>query len=79
MVFGQEDLERNESGFCETSEWIQYSCEENAINTLEDFLNETLKGKPHSKEKQIAAYGKVAANNDGSCGEKIHEFISRRK
>ena len=75
IVFDKEDLEKNESGFCECSEWVQYACEENAVNSLEDFLNGTLKGKPHSKEKQLAAYGKIAANNDGTCGEKIHQFI----
>lgn len=75
IEFFQDDLYRNESGFCEVSEWIQYACEENAINSLEDLIQGTLKGKPHSKEEQVAAYGKIAANNDGSCGESIHKFI----
>lgn len=75
IEFSQDDLCRNESGFCEVSEWIQYACEENVINSLEDLIHGTIKGKAHSKEAQIAAYGKIAANNDGTCGEKIHKFI----
>lgn len=75
ITFDTKDLIDNEAGFAVNSEWNQYACEENAINSLEDLINGTLKGKPHSKEEQIAAYGKVAANNDGTCGEKIHKFI----
>lgn len=73
--FKAEELVQNESGFSEISEWQQYICEETAINSLEDLLNETIKGNLHDKEKQIAAYGKVAANNDGTCGKKIHRFV----
>lgn len=79
VEFCENDLLANESGFMENSEWVQYACEENAINSLEDLLNGTLKGNPHSREKQIAAYGKIAANNNGSCGENIHKFISKEK
>ncbi len=48
------------------------------INTLgagtKDFLDGTDKGQPFDREEQIKAYGEIAANNDGTCGEKIHQF-----
>ena len=75
IAFDKDELLQYENGFCEISEWQQYICEETALNSLEDLLNETIKGNPHNKEKQVTAYGKVAANNDGTCGEKIHKFI----
>ena len=75
IAFDMRDLLQYENGFSEISEWQQYICEETALNSLEDLLGGTIKGYPHSKEKQVASYGKVAANNDGTCGEKIHRFV----
>lgn len=75
IEFDIDELKVNEPGFERTSEWLQYCCEENAFNSLSDFLNGRVTGKAFSKEKQISCYGEIAANNDGTCGEKLHEFI----
>lgn len=74
----RKELEAHEPGFMENSEWLQYACEENAFNTLSDFLDGNIKGHAFDRERQIRAYSKVAVNNDGTCGEKIHQFISGR-
>lgn len=76
--FNLEELKNHEPGFCKNSDWLIYACQENAFNTLRRFLNDDIIGNVFSKEQQIAAYGSIVANNDGSSGEKVHEFIKNR-
>ncbi|MCI9142615.1 MAG: hypothetical protein HFH87_08345 [Lachnospiraceae bacterium] len=78
IVFDKEELQVHADGFCEGSDWMQYACEENAFQTLEDFLDGKLKGAPFDRERQLRAYEKIAANNDGTCGEKLHRFVCAR-
>ncbi len=78
IEFDRKELERHEPGFMENSEWLQYACEENAFNTLSDFLDGNIKGHTFDRDRQIRAYSKVAANNDGTCGEKTHRFVCGR-
>ncbi|SDM73937.1 hypothetical protein [Paenibacillus jilunlii] len=73
--FNINELKANEPGFKKNSEWLQYCSEESVFNTLSDFLEENITGNAFNKENQIAAYGEIAANNDGTCGKKVHEFI----
>ncbi|MEK3682266.1 hypothetical protein [Paenibacillus sp. FSL R10-2736] len=75
IEFNISELKANEPGFKKNSEWLQYCCEESAFNTLSDFLEENITGNAFNKENQITAYGEIAANNDGTCGEKVHKFI----
>ncbi|OBR63548.1 hypothetical protein A7K91_06225 [Paenibacillus oryzae] len=78
IEFDNNELKANEPGFRRNSEWLQYCCEENAFNTLSDFLEGDITGNNFNKEYQIKAYEEIAANNDGSCGEKIHKFIKEQ-
>jgi hypothetical protein len=75
IEFDINELKANEPGFRRNSEWLQYCCEENAFNTLSDFLEDNITGDTFDKEYQIKAYEEIAANNDGTSGEKIHKFI----
>lgn len=75
IVFDKVELRKHEPGFWEQSQWLQYACSENAFNTLPDFLEGTLAGSSFNKERQLASYRQLAANSDGSSGEKIHEFV----
>ncbi len=75
IEFNLQDLEEHEPGFHEHSEWLQYACEENTFNTLTDFLDGKITGNAFDKQKQVQAFGKIAANNDGSCGVKTHQFV----
>lgn len=75
LTFDTAELRAHESGFCEISEWLQYGCLENAFNSLEDFLDGNLCGSPFDRERQIRAYEDIAANPDGTCGEKIHRYM----
>ncbi len=74
--FDKEELMGHTAGFDCTSNWIRYSCMENAFNSLTDLLDEHIVGSSFDREKQVRAYGEIATNNDGTCGEKIHQFIS---
>lgn len=69
------ELKEDASGFGYGSEWLQYCCKENAFNSLQDFINEKIEINSFNREKQIEAYGKIAANYDGTCGNRVHEFI----
>lgn len=69
------ELKENEPGFHEHSEWLQYACEENAFNSLTDFLDENITGNAFNKEEQILTFAKITANTDGSCGKKIHQYV----
>ncbi len=78
VEFNIHELEEHEPGFQENSEWLQYACEENAFNTLPDFLDGNISGNVFDKNKQIQAFARIAANNDGTCGEKTHRFVCRQ-
>ena len=78
IVFDEEELTAHADGFREGSDWMQYACEENAFQTLEDFLEGNLKGASFDRERQLRAYEKIAANNDGTCGEKLHRFVCEK-
>ena len=78
IKFDKEELESHEVGFGAWSETLGYACMENAINSLDRFLDGVTAGSPFDKEKQLAAYRELAVNSDGSCGQKIHEYIMAR-
>ncbi len=75
VAFDKTELRGHEPGFWEQSQWLQYACSENAFNTLSDLLGGTLAGASFDKERQLASYRQLAANSDGSSGEKIHRFV----
>lgn len=77
IFFDKEELEEHEPGFWETSEWLVYSCSENALNSLPDFLDGKIVGGAFSRDRQLAAYRRMIANNDGSCGEKVHRAMMK--
>ena len=78
VEFDIQELEEHEPGFKENSEWLQYACEENAFNTLNDFLDGNITGNAFDKEAHARAFRKMAANNDGTCGEKTHQYLCRQ-
>ena len=76
IKFDLDELKRNEPGFWEDSEQLRYCCRENAFNTLLDLLDDNITGNQFNRERQLNAYRKVMSDCEGSCGKKIHEFIS---
>lgn len=78
IFFDGDEVRNHEKGFCENSDWMQYCCIENAFCSLEDLLDGNLPGTPFDRERQLAAYAKITANVDGTCGDRIHETICRK-
>ena len=75
IKFNVDELKQHEDGFNDCSQWLKYCCCENAFNSLKDFLDGNIIGKQFDREKQIKSYKEITTNNDGSCGQKVHEFI----
>ncbi len=78
ISFEAEDIQRNVAGFSEFSEWLQYAGTENSFNTLSQFLDGSVNGQAHDSERQKKAFAKVAANGDGTAGEKIYAYIKTK-
>lgn len=78
ISFDMEELKRHEAGFGKCDEWLQYGCVENWFNSLDDFLDENIIGGKFDREAQIKAYKMITANYDGTCGEKVHEFVMKK-
>ena len=78
VEFDRDELSEHEPGFQEYSEWLQYACQENALNSLSGFLNGKVAGNQFDREKAISAYSRVAENSDGTSGEKIFGFLRDR-
>ena len=78
IEFPEESIEKNEPGFMENSEWLQYICLENAFNTLPDFLDGSITGYAFDRDRQIRAYGDIAANHNGTWGEKEYQSMKDR-
>ena len=78
VVFNQNELREQEPGFKECSQWFQYGCEENAMNSLKDFLNGTIVGEKFDQARQIQAYGEIARKHDGTSGETIYRFVKEK-
>lgn len=76
IAFQAEGLQKLAAGFDRASEWHSYtSCEEDAFHTLLDFLQGSLPGKPFEPERARREFAQIAANSDGTCGEKVYDFI----
>lgn len=76
IIFPSEELQKLAVGFERTYEGNMYACcEEDAFHTLSDFLKGTLPGEPFDPERARREFAQMAANSDGSCGEKVYNFI----
>lgn len=77
-VIDEAEMREHVPGFCEMSEYDAYGCWEDAFNSLKDFIDGNISGKPFDRERQLAAYEKIAANPDGTAGAKIYHFVKQK-
>lgn len=75
ILFDLQEVKEHVPGFSVESQWMQYCCNENAFQTLEDFLNGTLPGSKFDREKQLKEFAKINASVDGRCGERVYQFV----
>lgn len=75
ISFDERELKEHAPAFHKESQWIAYACVESAFHALPDVLKGEL--TKHDREEQIHTYDDIAANHDGTCGQKIHDYICR--
>jgi len=79
VEFDQDEVREHVPGFMEESEWVQYCrLNEDAFNSLKDFLDGRITGNPFDREQQIRAFEKINADMDGTCGRKVYGFAKGR-
>jgi len=54
---------------------IPYACCESSLINIEDFLFELESKKVFDQQNQIKAYESIISDIDGTCGNKIHNYI----
>jgi len=54
---------------------IPYACSESNSINVEDFLLELEVKKVFNPQDQIRVYASIVSNIDGTCGDKIHNYI----
>lgn len=74
IEFNYDDLTTHEPGFMEASDVMQYCLNENAFNSLKDFLDDNITGQQFDRERQIRAFSKVNADTEGTCGRNVYRF-----
>lgn len=74
LHLAQAEVLQHAAGFSRLSEWLQFGCEENAMQTLAGLLDGSLPGAAFDVRAERQAYDEVAANI-GHCGEKIYDWL----
>ena len=77
ITFDKDEFLNHEAGFANQGAWLKYVCMESAINSLSQFLDGNIAGAPYNPDLQIQIYRSIAVNSDGTCGEKIHTYITK--
>lgn len=75
IEFDYEELRKQEPGFMEESEWMQYCLKESAFNSLENLLDGDITGNLFDRERQRKAFAKINADTDGTCGKNVYYFV----
>ncbi len=74
--FDREELLRHTHGFTEVADHLRYACLEDAFHPLSDLLEGNLAGEAFDAERELAAYREIVANHDGTCGDRVYQYIS---
>ncbi|ETP71247.1 hypothetical protein UYO_2806 [Lachnospiraceae bacterium JC7] len=72
------ELKQHACGFGRYTHELKYCMVENVFNSLSDFLEDNTIGTKFDKKSEIMAFNEIVANNDGTCGQKVHEFIMEK-
>lgn len=78
VEFDREALTMYVPGYGKESEWLQYCCLENAFHTLQDLLDDTIKGNAYDRNEAICAFERINASTDGRCGKRIYDFVKAK-
>lgn len=78
VQFDAEEVWKHEARFGRYSDKLQYVCTETPFVNLSSFLNRNIADLQFSKDMQLEKIKEISANNNGTCGKKIHEFVVRQ-
>ena len=66
-----------EEAFHQPNEWAYFACIESENYSIDDFIEDLVKDKLSVvRERQLDAVRDIAVNLDGTCGQKIHDFMA---
>ena len=56
ITFDYEQLIAHVPGFCRKSEWLQYGCYEDAFNSIQNLLDDSITGCSYNRQKDNLKY-----------------------
>lgn len=77
ISFDYNQLLMHVQGFGKESAWLQYCCREDAFNTIENLIENTLIGEPFDQKKALQSFSKINASTEGNCGRKVYHVMKR--
>lgn len=72
IAYEQSDVWLHAPGYAKLSKWVRYGCEERAICSLPQMLENQGAGDSFDRQACLQAYGEIAMYADGRSGQKIH-------
>ena len=72
IAYEQSDVWLHAPGYAKLSKWVRYGCEERAICSLPQMLENQGAGDSFDRKACLEAYGEIAMYADGRSGQKIH-------
>ncbi len=79
IKFDIDELKKHNPGFSYMTEQLHYVCYEDCFNSLKTFLDGNIVGKQYSVEEQKKYLSSINASLDGTCGEKVHRYVTYNK
>lgn len=78
IAYDQSDVLAHAPGYAKLSKWVRYGCEERAICSLPQMLENQSAGDSFDRQACLEAYGEIAMYADGSSGKMIHETMMQK-
>ena len=72
ITYEQSDVWLHAPGYAKLSKWVRYGCEERAICSLPQMLENQGAGDSFDRKACLEVYGEIAMYADGRSGQKIH-------
>ena len=73
--YNQSDVWTHAPGYAKLSKWVRYGCEERAICSLPQLLENQGAGDSFDRQACLEAYGEIAMYADGTSGKAIHKAM----
>lgn len=78
IAYEQSDVWLHAPGYAKLSKWVRYGCEERAICSLPQMLENQGAGDLFDRQACLEAYGEIAMYADGTSGKVIHDTMMQK-